>query len=73
MSFVLQPWQLFMAILCGLAYRRQQRIIKFYQSQLESVLEIQGRKRILLTDGQRRLLAVKGQALGRKTLRAECC
>ncbi len=30
---------------------------------------MQGRKRILLTDDQRRVLAVKGKALGRKTLR----
>ena len=32
-------------------------------------MQSQGKKRILLTDDQRRLLAVKGKILGRKTLR----
>ena len=32
-------------------------------------MQVQGKKRILLTDDHRRLLAVKGKALGRKTLR----
>ncbi len=32
-------------------------------------MKSQGKKRLLLTDDQRRLLAVKGKALGRKTLR----
>jgi hypothetical protein len=31
-------------------------------------MQSQGKKRILLTDDQRRLLAVKGKALGRKAL-----
>jgi len=34
-----------------------------------SLLKQMGKKRILLTDDQRRLLAVKGKSLGRKTLR----
>jgi hypothetical protein len=48
--------------------REQQAIIEFYQMELESVMEAQGKKRLLLTDDQRRLLAVKGKSLGRKTL-----
>ena len=31
-------------------------------------MKAQGKKRLLLTDDQRRLLAVKGKSLGRKTL-----
>ena len=68
MSFVLQPWELLLAILSGLVHRRQQQIIEFQNSAIEALLKQQGKKRILLTDDQRRILAVKGKALGRKTL-----
>ncbi|MCB1652954.1 MAG: integrase core domain-containing protein [Pseudomonadales bacterium] len=69
MSFLLTPWQLLLAILCGWATERQQQIIEFQNSQIEALLRLHGRKRILLSDEQRRLLAVKGKALGRKALR----
>ncbi len=68
MSFVLQPWQLLLTILCGMVQRRQQQIIDFQSSEIEALLSKLGKKRVLLTDDQRRLLAVKGKALGRKTL-----
>ena len=69
MNAVLQPWQLLFAILSGWVQRRQQQIIEFQNSEILSLMQSQGKKRILLTDDQRRLLAVKGKALGRKTLR----
>ena len=69
MNVVLQPWQLLFAILSGWIHHRQQQIIEFQSDQLISLMKSQGKKRILLTDDQRRLLAVKGKALGRKTLR----
>ena len=47
MSFILHPWHLLFAILSGCVHRRQQQIIEFYRSQLESMLEVQGKKRIL--------------------------
>ena len=68
MSFILQPWQLFGVILVGWVQREQQKIILFYQAELEAVMKAQGKKRLLLTDDQRRLLAVKGKSLGRKAL-----
>ena len=68
MSFILQPWQLLLAILSGLVQHRQQQIIEFQNSEIEALLKTLGKKRILLTDDQRLLLAVKGQSLGRKTL-----
>ena len=68
MPFVLQPWQFFVVILVGWVQREQQKIIEFYQLQVESLLKAQGKKRLLLTDDQRRLLAVKAKALGRKAL-----
>ena len=68
MTFILQPWQLFCLILSGWVNRYQQQVIDFYISQTKALLESQGRKRILLNDDQRRLLGVKGKALGRKAL-----
>lgn len=44
MNIALRRWHLCLAILCGLIYRRQQHIIESYQSQLESLLEIQGKR-----------------------------
>ena len=68
MNEILQPWQLLLAILSGWIHHRQQKMIEFQNDQIESLMQSQGKKRILLTDDQRRLLAVKGKALGRKTL-----
>ena len=68
MNFILQPWQLLFAALCGWVNQRQQEMIAFQNTQIESLLQKLGQKRLLLTDDQRRLLAVKGYALGRKAL-----
>ena len=68
MTFILQPWQLFFLVLSGWVNRHQQQMIDFYVSHTEALLESQGKKRILLNDDQRRVLAVKGKALGRKAL-----
>jgi transposase len=68
MNFILHPWQLFFLILSGRVNRQQQEIIEFQNAQIQALVDKLGRKRILLTDNQRRVLAVKGKALGRKTL-----
>ena len=68
MSFILQPWQVLLVILSAWVHREQQKIIEFYQVELEAMMKAQGKKRLLLTDDQRRLLAVKGKFLGRKAL-----
>ena len=68
MSFVLRPWQLFFLILSGWINRRQQEIIEFQNAQIQALMDKMGRKRILLADDQRRLLAVKGKALGCKAM-----
>ena len=68
MNFVLRPWQLFFFILSGWVNCRQQEIIDFQNAQIQALMDKMGRKRILLTDDQRRVLAVKGKALGRKTM-----
>jgi len=53
MPFVFQPWQFFFVILAGWVEREQQKVIDFYQSQLDVVLKAQGKRRLLLTDDQR--------------------
>ena len=68
MNFILQPWQFFFMILASWVHSEQQRINEFYRAELDAVMKAQGKKRLLLTDDQRRLLAVKGKSLGRKTL-----
>ncbi|MFT5106940.1 MAG: putative transposase [Pseudoalteromonas tetraodonis] len=68
MNFVLRPWQLFFLILSGLVNRQQQQIIEFQEAQIRALMDRIGRKRILLTDRQSRVLAAKGKALGRRAL-----
>jgi len=68
MNFVLQAWQVLVVALVAWFNREQQKVIEFYQTQLEAVIIAQGKKRPSLTDDQRRLLAVKGKSLGRKAL-----
>lgn len=69
MSFLLQPWHILLAALCGLVNQRQQQIIEFQNAQIEALLKQLEKQRLLLDDNQRRLLAVKAYSLGRKALR----
>ena len=68
MSFILQPWQVVFVALSAWVNQRQRQIIEFQNTQIEALLKKMGKKRVLLTDDQRRLLAIKGKALGRKAL-----
>ena len=68
MSFILQPWQTLLVLLCGWVNQRQSEIIEFQNAQITALLEKLGRKRVLLTDDQRRVLAVKSKSIGRKAL-----
>ena len=56
MSFILQPWHILLAALCGLVNQREQQIIEFQNAQIEAFLKHLGKKRLLLDDDQRRLL-----------------
>lgn len=69
MNFILQPWQFLLLIIAGWVNREQQQVIEFLRAEVEILLEIQGRKRILLNDKQRARLAVKGKTLGRQVLK----
>jgi len=67
MSFVLQRWQLLLVILARWV-NRQQAVVEYLRTENQVLKETHGKRRILLTDDQRRRLAVKGKMLGRKAL-----
>ena len=66
MNFILHPWQLLVVVFAGWLHEQQQHVIQFQDEQIRALLENLGKKRILLTDDQRRRLAVKGKTLGRR-------
>ena len=68
MNFVLQPWQLLLVIVASWINQQQQQVIDYLLSENQVLTETHGKKRILLSDDQRRRLAVKGKILGRKML-----
>ena len=68
MKSVLHPWQLLLLILAGWIHHREQEVIEYLRAENRVLREKLGKKRILLTDDQRRLLPVKGKILGRKML-----
>ena len=55
MPFLLQPWHILLAALCGMVNERQQQVIEFQNAQIETLLKKLGKKRLLLNDDQRRL------------------
>jgi hypothetical protein len=57
MNFVLQPWQLLVAILVAWSNRQQQDIIEYLRTENQVLKEQLGKRRILLSDDQRRRLA----------------
>ena len=65
---VLHPWHLLVTILAGAVNREQQQTIEYLRTENQVLREKLGKKRIMLTDDQRRRLAVKGKILGRKAL-----
>lgn len=68
MQSVLQPWNILLAVTCGWLNEHQRQIIEFQNDEVEALLKKLGRKQLLLTDNQRRVLAVKGHSLGLKAL-----
>jgi putative transposase len=68
MTFILQPWQLLLAIVAGLINWQQQGVIDYLRTENQVLKEAHGKKRIRLSDAQRRRLAVKGKLPGPKVL-----
>jgi transposase len=72
MNFVLQPWQLLLIALAGWINRQQQDVIEYLRTENQVLKQAHGKRRIRLTDDQRRRLAVKGKLLGRRALGEIC-
>ncbi|MCC6675501.1 MAG: transposase [Phycisphaerales bacterium] len=69
---LLHPWQLLSIIIAGMLSERQQRAIEYLREENRVLREQLAGKRVLLNDDQRRRLAVRGKALGRKLLGEIC-
>ena len=69
MNFLMQPCHLLILALANWLKREQQQVIEYLQTENRVLREKLGTKRILLSDDQRRRLAVKGKVLGRKLMR----
>jgi len=68
MEFIFQPWHLLVLAVSAWINHEQEKVIEYLQAENEVLRERLGKGRILLNDDQRRRLAVKGKALGRKAL-----
>jgi putative transposase len=68
MSFLLHPLQVVLAVLSESICREQEKVIEYLQLENQILREKLGGKRVLLSDDQRRVLAMKGKALGRQQL-----
>ncbi|MGH9351136.1 MAG: hypothetical protein ACRD2G_03080 [Terriglobia bacterium] len=68
MCFVFQPWHLFTLTAVGAAEQEYQRTIAYLMAENRVLKAKLGKKRIPLTDDERRVLAVKGKELGRRAL-----
>jgi transposase InsO family protein len=68
MRTVLQPWQILVAAMAGWLTRQQEAAVEYLREENRVLKEQLGRRRLRLTDAQRRRLAVRGKALGRRGL-----
>jgi len=70
---ILQPWYLLVMALANWLNRQQQAMIEYLREENRVLREKLGKKRILLSDDQRRRLAIRGRVLGRKLLSEIAC
>ncbi len=66
MATVLQPWQILVAALAGWISRQQDAVIDYLREENRVLKQQLGTRRLRLTDDQRRRLAVRGKAIGRR-------
>ena len=71
-AMVLQTWQVIVVALAGWLNRQQQDVLAYLREENRVLLEQLGGKRIRFSDDQRRRLAAKGKALGRRLLGEVC-
>jgi len=68
MAVVLQPWQILVTALAGWICRQQDAVIEYLREENRVLKQQLGRRRLRLTDDQRRRLVVRGKAIGRRAL-----
>ncbi len=68
MATVVQPWQILVAAMAGWITRQQDAVIDYLREENRVLKQQLGRRRLRLTDDQRRRLAVRGKAIGRRAL-----
>jgi len=68
----LDPWHILVIAMAGWMNRQQSAVIEYLQEENRVLRELLGNKRLCLNDEQRRRLAARGKALGRKLL-STCC
>ena len=73
MTNTIRPWQLLSVIIAGILGERQQQIIDYLKEENRIPPDQIGNRRLRLNDDDRRRLAAKGKALGRKLLGEICC
>jgi len=68
MATVIQPWQILVAAMAGWITRQQDAVIDYLREENRVLKQQLGRRRLRLTNDQRRGLAVRGKAIGRRAL-----
>jgi len=68
MATVLYPWQILVAAMTGWITRQQDAVIDYLREENRVLKQQLGRRRLRLTDAQRRRLAMRGKAIGRRAL-----
>ena len=68
MTNTISPLHLLVVGLAGWLNREQQRVLEYLKEENRVLRQQFGKKRLRLTDVQRRRLAARGKALGRKRL-----
>ena len=68
MRTVLQPWQILVAAMAGWLTRQQEAAVEYLREENRILTGQLGRRRLRLTDAERRRLAVRGKALSRRGL-----
>ena len=69
----LNPWHILVVAMAGWMNRQQSAVVEYLQEENRVLRELLGDKRLRLNDEQRRCLAAKGKALGRRLLSTCCC
>jgi len=69
----IRPLAILLTMLAGWINRHQQDVIEYLKTENTILRGKLGKKRIILTNEQKRLLAVSGKRLGRKVLSEICC